>query len=125
METSMNLGISVFLGIVFALFAPVTANAQIFPEDAKMVNPVVVMAQAVVKKGESCTQVTARAGYPLTADACNDLLEAYGRKLKVNTSNPMMQIIVKDRPVFVGDEFVYIITPAGNGWVFIPWNEIR
>lgn len=100
------------------------STAQVLPEKAK-VNPIIVTAHAVVKKGESCTQVTARAGYPLTADACNDLLEAYGRKLKVNTSNPMMQIIVKDRPVFVGDEFVYIITPAGNGWVFIPWNEIR
>ena len=97
------------------------ASAQVLaPEDLK--GDIVVHVQAFVGKGEGCTQVTKKAGKPLSHEDCLLLLSYHGRNPWVDRRNSMMQVIM-DPKVYRYDSFMYVSVGEKKGWVLVPHSD--
>ncbi len=103
---------------VVSLVSAVPAAAQVFPHEAKK-DELQIIATVEVRKNEECWSATKRTNFPLSVEECRILLAENKRFPRVDTRNPMMQIMYPP-PVYKGEQFHYVFGVHGNGWVFKP-----
>jgi hypothetical protein len=104
-----------FLVIIFFFSSHGFAQVKLLGKKA-MTGEVKIITSVTVRKGEGCTQATARTPYPMTRDDCIALLEYNERFAEREGGAP---------PVFIGERFVYVRSEYGDGWVFLSLQALR
>lgn len=112
---------NVFSGLAFLLFllASVSASSQVLNVEAQK-GEVTILHYVFVSKGGGCTQATSKTPHPLTYHECLKLLERYGRLPWVDGREFMMGWVLRDPIIYREEAFVYVETPYGKGWIFLP-----